>query len=64
MKPNVKGFSKIEGNTTSHSMNAIEANARKQVDQDIDLVLLNLKIKTLSQTLDEVLLMIDRRYKH
>ena len=45
-------------------MNGIEANARIQVEQDVDLVLKNMKLKILGQPYDEVLMMTDSRYKN
>ena len=36
MKPSITEFTKIDGNTTSYSMNGIEANARLRVDQHAD----------------------------
>ena len=66
MKPSIKEFTKIDGNTTSYSINAIKASARIRVirvEQDADLVLKNLKLKTLGQPHDDVLLLTDRRYK-
>ena len=45
-------------------MNGIKANARIRVDQDVDLVLKNMKLKILDQPLDEVLMMTDSRYKN
>ena len=45
-------------------MNVIKANARIRVEQDVDLVLKNKKLKTLGQTLDEVLMMTDPQYKN
>ena len=47
LKTSVREFTKIDGNTTSHSMNGIEANARIRVEQDVDLVLKNMKLKVL-----------------
>ena len=38
-----KEFTKIDGNTTWYSMNGIKANARIRVEQDVDLVLKNMK---------------------
>ena len=64
LKTSVKEFTKIDGNTTSYSMNGIKANARIRVEQDVDLVLKNLKLKILGQPFDEVLLMTDSRYKN
>ena len=60
----VKEFTNINGNTKSCSMNGINANARIRVEQDVDLVLKNMKLKTLDQPHDEVLMMLDSRYKH
>ena len=45
-------------------MNGIKANARKRIEQDVDLVLKNMKLKILSQPYDEVLMMKDSRYKN
>ena len=42
----------------------IKGNARKRVEQDVDLVLKNMKLKTLGQPHDEVLMMTDSRYKN
>ena len=64
LKTSVKEFTKIDGNTTSYSMNGIKANARIRVEQDVDLVLKNMKLKILGQPLDEVLMMTDSRYKN
>ena len=41
-KPNIKDFTKIDGNTTSYSINRSKASARIRVEQDADLVLKNL----------------------
>ena len=43
-------------------MNGIEANARIQIEQDVDFLLKNLKSKILDQPLDEVLMVTDSRY--
>ena len=59
----MKQFTKIDGNTTSYSMNGIKANARIRVEQDVDLVLKNMKLKILGQPYDEVLMITDSRYK-
>ena len=64
MKPSIKEFTKIDGNTTSYSINGIKASARIRVEQDADLVLKNLKLKIFGQPHDDVLLVTDRRYKH
>ena len=64
IKPSIKEFTKIDGNTTSYSINGIKASARIRVEQDADLVLKNLKLKILGQPHDDVLLVTDRRYKH
>ena len=45
-------------------MNGIKANARIRVEQDVDLVLKNMKLKSLGQPYDEVLIMTDSRYKN
>ena len=63
MKPSIKEFTKIDGNTTSYSINGIKASAGKRVEQDADLVLKNLKLKILGQPHDDVLLATDRRFK-
>ena len=64
MKPSIKEFTKIDGNTTAFSLHGIKANARIRVEQDADLVLKNLKFKILGQPHDDVLLTAERRFKH
>ena len=64
MKPSINEFTKIDGNTTSYSINGIKASGRLRVEQDADLVLKNLKLKILGQPHDDVLLATDRRFKH
>ena len=64
MNPSIKEFTKIDGNTTSYSINGIKASARIRVEQDAYLVLKNLKLKRLGQSHDIVLLSTDRRFKH
>ena len=64
LKTSVKEFTNLDGNTTLYSMNGIKANARIRVEQDVDLVLKNLKLKILGQPYDEVLIMTDPRYKN
>ena len=64
MKPSKKEFTKIDGNTTSYSLHGIKANARIRIEQDADLVLKNLKLKTIGQPYDDVLLTTDSRFKH
>ena len=64
LKMSVKQFTKIDGNTTSYSMSSIKVTARIRVEQDVDLVLKNLKLKTLGQPFDEVLIVTDSRYRH
>ena len=59
----MKEITKIDGNTTSCSMNGINANARIRVKQDVDLVLKNMKLKVLGPPHDEVLIMTHSRYK-
>ena len=63
LKTSVKEITKIDGHTTSYSMNGIKANARIRVEQDVDLVLRNMKLKILGQPYDEVLKITDSRYK-
>ena len=64
MKPSIKEFTKIDGNTTAYSLQGIKANARKRVEQDADLGLKNLKLKILGQPYDDLLLTTDRRFRH
>ena len=64
IKPSIKEFTKIDGNSTSYSINGIKANARIRVEQDADLVLKNLKLKIVGHPHDDVLLTTDRRFKH
>ena len=64
LKTSVKEFTKIDGNTTSYSINGIKANARIRVEQDVDLVLKNTKLKILGQPYDEVLIMTHSRYNN
>ena len=64
MKPSFKEFTKIDGNTTSYSIHGIKASARIRVEQNADLLLKNLKLKNLGQPHDDVLLVMDIRYKH
>ena len=64
LKTRVKEFTKIDGNTTSYSINGIKANARIRVEQDVDLVLKNMKLKILGQPYDEVFILTDSRYKN
>ena len=45
-------------------MNGIKANAGIRVEQDVDLVLKNMKLKIVGQPHDEVLMMTDSRYKN
>ena len=59
MQPSIKKFTKMDGNTTSYSINGIKATARIRVEQDADLVLKNLKLKILGQPHDDVLLATD-----
>ena len=62
MKPSIKEFTKIDGNTTAYSLHGKKANARTRVQQDADLVLKNLKLKRLGQPYDDVLLITDGRF--
>ena len=56
-------ITKIDGNTTSYSLSRIRTNARIRVDQEVDLVLKNMKLKTPGKPHDEILMMTDSRYK-
>ena len=64
IKPSMKEFTKMDGNTTSYSIHGIKANARIRVKQDADLVLKNLKLKIPGQPYDDVLLTTGSRFKH
>ena len=64
LKTSLKEFTKIDGSTTSYPINGIKANARIRVEQDVDLVLKNMKLKILGQPYVEVLIMTDSRYKN
>ena len=64
MKPSIKEFTEIDGNTTSYSIHGIKANARIWGGQDVDLALKNLKLIILGQPNDEVILTTDKRFKH
>ena len=64
LKTSEKEFTKIDGNTTSYSMKGIKVNARIRVEQVVDLVLKNMKLKILGQPYDEVLIMTGSRYKN
>ena len=59
MKPGIKEFTKIDGNTTAYSFQGIKATARIRVEQYAELVLKNLKLKILGQPYDDVLLTTD-----
>ena len=63
-KTSVKEFTKIDGNTTSYSMNGIKAIARIQKEKDVNLELNNMKLKILGQPHDEVLMVTDSRYEN
>ena len=64
MKPSIKEFTKIDGNTTSYSINGIKVNAQIRVEQDTDLALKSLQLGILGQPHDDVLLTTDIRFKH
>ena len=64
LKTSVKEFTKIDGNTTLYSMNGIKGNAKIRVDQDVNLVLRNMKMKIFGQPYDAVLIMTDSWYKN
>ena len=57
-------FTTIDGNTTLYSTNGIKTIARIRVEQDVNLVLKNMKLKILGQPYDEVLIMTGSRYKN
>ena len=64
LKTSVNEFTNIDGNTTSYSMNGIKATARIREEQNVDLVLKNMKLKNLGHPYDEVLMITDSRYKN
>ena len=64
LRTNVEKFRNIDGNTTSYTMIAVKANEKKRVEQDVDLVLKNKKLKIIGQPRDEILIMTDSRYKN
>ena len=64
LKASVKEFTKIDGNTTSYSMNGTKANARIPAEQDVNFVLKNMKLQVLGPPHDEVLMMTDSRYQN
>ena len=61
LKTRVKEFTMIDGSTTTHSMNGIKANARIRLEQNVNLVLKNLKLKNREQPDNEVLMTTDLR---
>ena len=64
LKTSVKEFPKTDGNTTSYSMKGFEANVRIRVEQDVNLLLKNTKLKFLGQTHGQVLIVTNSRYKN
>ena len=64
LKTSVRVLTKMDGNTTSYSMKGIKVNAPERVEQDVDLVLKNTKIRILGQPHEEMLNTTDSRYKH
>ena len=60
----LKEISKFDGNSTAYSMNGINANARKRVEQGVDLVLKNMNMIFFGRPHDEVLFKTDPRHKH
>ena len=64
MQPSIKEVAKTDGITTSYSIHGIKAKARIRVEQNVDLVLENLKLKILDQPYDEVLFTADKRFEH
>ena len=63
LKTSLKEFTKIDGNSTLYSMNGSKTNAGIRVEQDVDRVLKNMKLKILGQPHDEIIMMTDSRYK-
>ena len=63
LKTSVREFTKVDGITTSYSINGIKTNARIRIEQDVDLVLKNMKLKILRQPHDQVIMMADTRCK-
>ena len=64
LKTSVKKVTKIDGNTTSFSMNRTKANAPIRVKPDVDLLSKNMKLKNQGQPHDEVVITTDWRCKH
>ena len=64
MKPSIKQFTKIDGNSTSYSIHGIKASAKNRVKQDAELILNILILKIFGQPHHDVLLTTDRRFKH
>ena len=64
MKPSITEFKNVDGSTTSYSLHAIKAISRTRVEQNVDPVSKNVKLKMLGQPYDEVLLTTDRQFKH
>ena len=64
LRTSVNVFTKINGNTTSYSINGIKANEKIRVEKDVDLLLKNMKLKILGQPHDEVVIKTDSRYKN
>ena len=60
----MKEFTKIDGNTTSYSMNGMRANARIRVEQDVDVVLKSMKMKVLGQPNYKKLMVTESRYQN
>ena len=50
MKPGIKDFTKVDGNSTSYSINGIKATARIRVEQGLHLVLEKTKQKKIWPT--------------
>ena len=64
MKPSIKEFTKIDGNTTAYSIHGIKADARIRVERDADVVLKKLKLKILGQPYEDVIMTIVSRFTH
>ena len=63
LKTSVKEFTKVDKSTTSIPMNGTKANPRIGVEQDVDLVWKNMKLKILPQPHDEEVMKTDSGYK-
>ena len=64
MKTSIQELTKFDGNTPPYSVHGIKANARIRVEQHVDLVWKNLKLKILGQPYAEMLLRTDKQFRH